>query len=269
MRSSKRYVKLLFVLFFSISPLCALDAQSMIEAVTAFTRAGNGPFQEPVSELLDEVAHACVVVREGSDADQRPIFVNAQADCERAIVSWLKSKEIAHVVCIIHTPAPATPLCTNGDISAGLVDPAILNDQARLLTVKKRPDIIRDYLEQGGYLFTVYPKNGRNLRSSEQLAILEDLMHTHPDRLKAIELDCAEIPRDLIGATYLICLSNAQNYVLSFRSYQANSPTDDRWAIWFGPLHEKAVAERFDAVETFLRDRGFPFRSYLPISIRS
>ena len=54
-----------------------------------------------------------------------------------------------------------------------IIDPAILNDPERLLTVKKRPEIIRDYLQEGGILYTVFPKKGREARSSEQLAILD------------------------------------------------------------------------------------------------
>ena len=234
-----------------------IDSRSLMEVVKTFTLAGNGSFRSSVAALLDELSVTSSITREGIDADQRPVFVNAQADFERAIVFWLKSKQIASCTCIIHTPAPATPLCTNGEISVGLIDPAIQNDQERLLTVKKRSDIIRDYLQEGGALFTVYPKKGRGLRSAEQLAILDDLVQRHPEHLHAIELDCDAIPKDLIGATYLTTFADSSTYVLSLRSYQANSPTDDKWAIWFGPTHDSAIAERLQAVTSFLRDHGF------------
>ncbi|MBM3191152.1 MAG: hypothetical protein FJZ63_00670, partial [Chlamydiae bacterium] len=118
---------------------------------------------------------------------------------------------------------------------------------------KKRPDILRDYLQEGGDLFTVYPKKGRELRSAEQLVILDDLVQRYPNHLHAIELDYDTIPQDLIGATYLITFADSSTYVLSLRSYQAHSPTDDKWAIWFGPAHDSAVAERLQAVMFFLR----------------
>jgi hypothetical protein len=125
-----------------------------------------------------------------------------------------------------------------------------------LLSVKQRPDIIRDYLREGGDLFTVYPKNGRRLRSPEQLEILEGLIRTHFDHLHAIELDCDAIPHDLIGATYFITFADSSIYALSLRGSQANSPTDDHWAIWFGAVQDAAVAERLHAVMSFLKSHG-------------
>lgn len=239
------------------APIDMIDSRSLIEVAKSFTQAGSSSFRSSISELLDELTTTSSIIREGTDSDERPVFVNAQADFERAIVYLLKSKRIVSCTCVIHTPAPATPLCTNGEISAGLIDPGILNDQERLLTVKKRPDIIRDYLRVGGNLFTAYPKKGRELRSAEQLAILDNLTRSYPHHLHAIELDCDAIPQDLIGATYLITFEDSSTYVLSLRSYQANSPTDDKWAIWFGSIDDAAVAERLQAVTSFLRDHGF------------
>lgn len=234
-----------------------IDSRLLIEGVKTFTRAANSPFQESICKMLDTLSVTSVMIREGTDAVERPIFVNAQADFERAIVYWLKTKQIAGCTCIIHTPAPATPLCTNGEISLGLIDPAILNDPERLLTVKKRPEILRDYLQEGGYLYTVYPKKGRGLRSSEQLAILDGLSQNHPHHLHAVELNCDGIPQELIGATYLITLNDSSSYVLSLRSYQAISPTDDKWGIWFGSIDNAAVENRFQAVTAFLENHGF------------
>src|SRR5438128_1133330 len=111
-----------------------IDSRSLMKVVKTFAQAGNSSFQSSISALLDELSVTSSITREGTDADQRPVFVNAQADFERAIVYWLKSKHIVSCTCIIHTPAPATPLCTNGEISVGLIDFAIQNDQERLLT---------------------------------------------------------------------------------------------------------------------------------------
>jgi len=242
-------------------PTYAIDSRSLIDGVKTFTQAASTPFQESICKLLDTLSVTSVIIREGTDAEERPIFVNAQADFERAIVYWLKTKQIAGCTCVIHTPLPATPLCTKGEISPGLIDPAILNDPERLLTVKKRPEIIRDYLQEGGILYTVFPKKGREARSSEQLAILDGVVDRYPHHLHAVELDCDAIPQALIGATYLITLNDSSSYVLSLRSYQAISPTDDKWGIWFGSLDNAAVENRFQAVAAFLENLGF-----LPLS---
>lgn len=228
------------------------QADEILDQVKTFAQSKDG-----VCALLDELAASSCVTRDGKDADQRPIFVGAQADFERLFAQLLNKKEIISLFCIIHTPAPATPLCTKGEISEGLVDPSLLNDPERLLTVKKRPDILRDYLRSGGTLYTVYPKGGRNIRSLEQLQILDSLLEEYPEHLFAQELDCAEIPRHLIGATYLITFADFQQVALSLRSYQANRPADDEWGIWFGPLSNPAVAERLDEVFSFLDENGF------------
>lgn len=232
--------------------------QTMLEMVEMFGKAGDSTYYPSVSKLLEELTAHSVVLREGKDEDLRPLFVNVQADFERALVQGLKKKQIKECTCIIHTPTPATPLCTDGEISTGLVDPAISNDPKRLLTVKKRPDIIREYLHEGGRLLAVYPRNGRALRSAEQLAVFDDLLKKYPE-LKAIELDLDQIPDDLIGATYLIRVSDSEEYVLSIRSYQANSPNDGTWAIWFGSLQDTVVAERLEKVLSFLGKQGLLF----------
>ncbi|ACZ33148.1 conserved hypothetical protein [Chlamydia pneumoniae LPCoLN] len=240
-----------------------IDSRSLIEIAKAFAYGGNDSFGDSVFELIDELDTTSSITREGTDADQRPIFVNAQADFEKAIVYCIKCKQIIKCISIIHTPTPATPLCTEGEIFPGLVDSAIQNDLERLLTVKKRPDIIREYLRAGGSLVTTYPKEGRRLRSPEQLRVLDDLVQSYPNHLHAIELDCDAIPQDLIGATYIITFADFSTYILSLRSYQANSPSDDTWGIWFGSIDDPVIADRFQAVISFLKDHGFALPSTL------
>lgn len=236
-------------------PSYSIDINGMLDKVKMFTKEGSNAYQSSASDLIDELATYSAVIRDGTDETLRPLFVNLQADFERAIVYWLKIKQIEECTCIIHTPAPATPLCTNGEISSSLVDAAISSDPHRLLTVQKRPDIIREYLHEGGLLLAVYPREGRMLRSEKQLAVFDDLLQKH-SRLQAFALDCDQIPHDLIGAIYLIRISNGEKYVLSIRSYQANSSMDDQWAIWFGSLQDPVVKERFDKVSSFLQKHG-------------
>lgn len=245
-----------FLLSASSVFLSQIEASPLIDAAQEFVQMGSEPFQQPALQLLDELRSLSMAFRVGSDAEQRPVFVNAQADFERAIVHCLRTGAIVQSVCVIHTPAPATPLCTNGEISLGLIDPKMLRDPQRFLTVKKRPAIIRDYLQEAGTLLTVYPKGGRKWRTEEQLAILDQLIEKYPDHLKAIELDCTEIPPEMSGATYWLTCADGQTYILSFRSYQANVPTDGQWAIWFGSIHDPVVARRLQEVKSFLRSTG-------------
>lgn len=235
-----------------------IDERSIFETFKMFTKARDNADQSSSSNLFEELANHSVVFREGRDEELRPLFVNAQADFELALVYWLKNKQIEECTCIIHTPAPPTPLCTNGEVSTGLVDSTISDDAERLLTIKKRPDIIREYLDAGGHLLAIYPQNGRTLRSEEQLAVFDDLIEKYP-RLKAIELDTDQIPNDLSGATYLIQVSDSKEYVLSIRSYQANCPVDGKWAIWFGSLQDPVITERFEKILSLLKSQRLSF----------
>jgi hypothetical protein len=86
---------------------------------------------------------------QGSDCDVRPTFVALQAIFE-SVLSYELGSSVKSLVGVIHTPMPATPLCTKGSISPTLVSSEVEQDPRRLFTVQARSTIIRDYLEKGG-----------------------------------------------------------------------------------------------------------------------
>jgi hypothetical protein len=231
---------------------------TIIEILKTYAQSEKSPSQEAILQLLDALCVTSWITREGSDADQRPVFVNIQSYMEQALVYWLSSKDLSHVTCIIHAPAPTTPLCTEGELSEGLVDPSMFEDKSRLSTVKKRPAILRSYLQEGGFLFTVYPQEGITLRSAKQLAILQDLIKQYPHHLKSCALNCHTLPQDLIGASYLFTFSNGETYVFLLNSYQANCATDATWSLGFGCIEDPVIYKRLHYVITFLKTHGFP-----------
>lgn len=206
------------------------------DEVKAVAQASDPQTQEAIYALLDELAVSSCVIRQGRDAEQRPVFVGAQAAFERFFVSWLQSETIVELICIIHTPAPAKPLCSAGDVG--------------------RPVIVRDLLEAGAEIVTVYPRGGRSVRSPEQLQILDDLLDRFPN-LSAVELPCSEFPSELIGATYLITLCNGQKCALFLRGSQAHAPKENgTWGIWFGTVQNPIVRMRAGSVLMFLEAYG-------------
>ena len=122
-----------------------LNPPEIAETQQAFVR---GFYDQPHQQLT------------GKDEEVRPLYVTAQGDFERALALFLKEKKVKSVRGIIHTPTPATPLCTKGEISESLVDESMTEDQRRLYTVMKRPEIIREFLKNGGKLMVVYPEKG-------------------------------------------------------------------------------------------------------------
>lgn len=170
----------------------------------------------------------------GTDKDVRPYFVALQGIVEHVLSSEL-NKSVKSLTGVIHTPAPATPLCTKGEVSKELVDQSIVDDPARLFTVKARTTILRDYLHKGGDLYVVYPKDGINIRKEDQKAIYQNELATNASHLFDRPLNFDSIHSDSIGAFYLF--KNAEGKLFSFaiKMTQANNPLDaGSFGLWFG-----------------------------------
>ncbi len=208
-----------------------------------------------VFRLMEDAADQRIVMREGTDAQMRPLFVGAQAEFEKIFAQLLARRNLVQKVrVIIHTPAPPTPLCTDGEISDRLADPSILNDPERLATITKRADIVRSLLASGAEITCAYPAGGRNARSAEQLEIFDRLQEQYP-HLRVTELKSA-IPQELIGATYWITLDTGQCFIFSIMSSQVNAPMDGQWGIWFGDNRDPAIKSRVQQITAFLEQAG-------------
>lgn len=260
------------LLFFIISALFAgqLAASSFtdyigskVEENIQHTQSFPGLKPEEYNLLREGITNAwgtllekgCLEV-EGTDKDVRPSFVALQGMIEQLLASEIGG-QIKSTSGVIHTPMPATPLCTRGSISLELVDPAIENDPLRLFTVKARTTIVRDYLFKGGKLYIAYPHSGLEKRTDEQIAIYQQELKNYPEKLFDLPLQCDEIPADLIGATYLFKDQTDKTYVFAIRMTQAKDPqSKGQFGLWFGPIDHPAIQARIQAVSKFLRLHG-------------
>ncbi|MCB1110027.1 MAG: hypothetical protein KDK64_03535 [Chlamydiia bacterium] len=207
----------------------------------------RGFYQESRQETTEE------------DAKVRPVYVAAQGDFERTMAYFLSQGKIQDLVGWIHTPTPATPLCTEGEISPGLVDETMAQDRRRLFTVMKRPDIIRNFLKQGGALVAYYPEAGWMKRSEEQQKIFEDVRKAYPRQLIDGPLPVLQLPEDMVGATYVFSTAEGQWYAFAIQATQANAPENDRtWVMWFGSLDDPEVHARVERVNCWIRTNGAP-----------
>lgn len=213
-----------------------------------------------VQDLWKTVTKTGGVTTIGNDETNRPRFVNLQACIEASLASLLKDKKIAAVVGVIHTPLPATPLRTAGEITPGLIAKEVQNDPKRLETVMKRPNIIRDFLANGGKLLVVYPKAAL-ATPIPGLDIYESLRQLHKTILdKPVETFAPE----MTGATYLIKDNKGKVYCFSIKAYQASAPQAQmEWGLWFGPLDNPKVQERFKAVNDYLLSQGINIQGEL------
>lgn len=209
--------------------------------------------QADVCEFIESFQDLSYVESSGDDRDIRPIYVAAQGDFERTLAFYLGEGRISHLIGVIHTPTPATPLCTEGEVSTDLVNESMEDDLRRLYTVMKRPEIIRDYMEKGGILIAAYPENGLLERTEEQRAIFQNVKELYSENLIDRPLSCAVLDKKMIGATYFFQTEEDEWMMFAIMAPQANAPEDDRvWGMWFGLLGDPIINKRATFVLDFL-----------------
>lgn len=244
---------------FTESELPTLISSKVLETI----RDSNdipGLKSEEFSSLKTEISNTWIsLLKEGvleisgTDKDVRPFFVAIQGVVEHVLASELQGN-VKALTGIIHTPMPATPLCSKGEISKELVDPSIESDAARLFTVKLRTTIIRDYLIKGGVLYVVYPKGGYENRTEDQKKIYKQELTTYPNHLFDVPLNCESIPTELIGATYLFQDKFGNKFIFAIKMTQAKDPHDiGNFGLWFGSLYHPDIQERLRAVSGYMK----------------
>lgn len=134
----------------------------LAECIQSTKNPYSNQVREEMLEVLNGIRHRNVYIQQGSD-DFRSKFVGFQNAMEYVIAAQ-KILSIVHtIVGAIHTPLPATPLCTpiDGRLVEDLTAPSLRHDSDKLKTVAERAVSIRCMLAQiGTLLYAVYPRGG-------------------------------------------------------------------------------------------------------------
>lgn len=243
----------------SLEEIVSLKINALIEhsqQIPGLTETEFSHVRESIQKAWNILAREGVLEVTGTDKEIRPSFVALQGIIEYVLSSELQG-HIETLNGCIHTPMPATPLCTKGEISSELVDRSIEMDLNRLLTVKARAAIMRDYLLQGGNLYVIYPRAGLLQRTLEQRHIYQEELDRYPSHLFDIPLNVDEIPPHLIGATYLFKDRCGELFVFAIQMTQAKSPQEEgHFGLWFGSIHHPAIKEKVSAIAQFLENHG-------------
>jgi hypothetical protein len=235
---------------------CVLKTIEEADAIPGLKSEEFTPLKKEISDTWNTLVQKGVVEIEGTDRDVRPPFVALQAIVEHVLSCALK-KEIRSLKGMIHTPMPATPLCSRGEVSKNLVDPSIENDPKRLLTVQARTTLIRNFLKLGGVLYISYPKDGMSKRTEEQQTIYKEELSNYPDNLFNRPLNCSSIPDELVGATYLFRDQAGYTFAFSIQMTQAKDPKETgHFGLWLGSVQNAAVSQRVNAVFSFALQNG-------------
>ncbi len=199
------------------------------------------------------------VIESGSD-DLRIKYVATQGAIEHVLACAMVLGEIDHLVGVIHTPTPATPLCTQVEhLDEELLDASIRYDLQKLVTVRSRAVIIREYLELGGKLFIAYPQGGLEKRTEQQQEIYKQELARYADRLVDSVLSCKEMDASKVGATYFFKAGSEEIYAFSIKANQANHPEQfSEWGMWLGKIENQSIKDRVSEILDYLTEHAGP-----------
>lgn len=233
------------------------SAPTLIETLHAQTLNPSSSFQklsfkpETFSHIWDSLLENGVLEVSATEQEIRPYFVTFQAMIEKALVVEL-GKEVLSVRGFIHTPMPATPLCTRK-----LPNKPSLVRPIEVKPSQARTNILKKYLLKGGDLYIVYPKEGLFKRTPHEQKTYAQRLEKHPNHLIDLPLSCEEIPEDLIGATYIFKDRNLNEFVFSIQMTQFNSAQESsHFALWLGPLTDARIEKRATEVLSFIKENA-------------
>jgi len=201
-----------------------------------------------IQQLLKELNEKGFVFGTGPDIEQRPLFVNLQGCVEHVFDLLCRSGEITELVGFIHTPTPATPLCTAGSNIEALMHEAIKDDPNAKYTIAKRADILRNYLRHSGKLYVVYSDGGLEKRSQAQQKIYKEALKNFEGKLIDHPIS-SSLPEDMVGATYIAKNKQGRRIFFSIQASQANAANDGQvWKMWLATENNEEVSKRIQHV---------------------
>lgn len=259
----KKFILILLALIFLIQfPVqAATSSDKFLDEVK--NKIKNTPelkvSQKAIFKAIATIKKDGVYSSDAKDEAKRAVFVGLQSAIEQVLSEKKQADPNFKVMMAIHTPTPATPLCTAVDsVSEGLMSARVKDDKQVQHTILSRAEILRSLLEQETPLYVVFQKNGLSQRTIEQQKIYRSQIAKYPDQLMSLELTLPEISGDMIGATYLISTGDEQKLAFFIKATQANSPGDNQWQIGFGPANQQLIHERVSSVLNYLETSGQP-----------
>lgn len=179
----------------------------------------------------------------GLDKEIRSIFVALQG-----VIEHVLARELNHSVIslqgIIHTPMPATPLCTRR---------LLIPKDSQPFHAHNREKSLRTLLASGGVLYVVYPKDGIKNRTEQQRSVYQEELRRHPETLIDMPLACTSMPLDLSGATYFFKDNIDQSYVFSIKMTQARDSEECVSAgLWWGALNAPYIQARLHTLDAYM-----------------
>ena len=185
----------------------------------------------------------------GEDKILRAPFVGLQNNFEEYLVSLLVDKKVAKIQAFIHTPKPATPLCTlHGDITE-----VFRQDQNSLRenTVQSRVLTINNFINNGGKLFVVYTQEGlQKLDDKDKSNFTQNLNLLS----NIVNVKVKDIDSNNTGAFYIIEVDDESSILFSLKAYQKDDQKEGEreWSIWLGSMNSSKISDRVNYIQKLI-----------------
>lgn len=187
----------------------------------------------------------------------RAKFVNMQFLFESAIASMLKNKQIIKASAVIYTPKPSTPLRANGKNFNQILTPQILQNPDELNTVVSRYESLREYLQHGGTIYSMY----KNVRGEEEIPgmdVYHEELKQYPENLFDVPMD--NFDSSHTGASYLVMCNNGEIIFFSISAAQIGQDTRQKsWKIYYGSLSNYKIKTHYKALKNLYKKSGVSF----------
>ncbi|MFA6915943.1 MAG: hypothetical protein WC222_06065 [Parachlamydiales bacterium] len=190
--------------------------------------------------------------------DHREIIVSLQAILEN-VMKVLAILEKFTLLMSIHTPMPATPLCTKCDDPnlTKLLAKDLLSNMNNVLTVQTRTITIRQILTiPNSKVLIIYSQGGLGKRTPEQQQTFISELQDPPTTLFPHELN-TEMNPDFCGATYFVVTSQGVACI-GIDAPQANQVVAKKWGVYCGPLEDPQINTRFESIANEISMKGGP-----------
>ena len=195
---------------------------------------------------------------EETEADStRPKFVNMQFLFESALSTMLKNKQMLKSVAVIYAPKPPTPLRATGSNLKLLLPEKSLKNPDHLNTVVSRYESVREYMHNGGVLYTMY-KNINNEGDIVGMNIYHEEFKKHPNNLKNTPID--NFDNSFTGASYLATCNNGETIFFSISASQLGQDNPYKtWKIYYGSLSNNRIKSHYKALKNLYKKNGVSF----------
>lgn len=203
---------------------------------------------------------SAVIEIAGTDRKTRPVAVSFQKAFEQSVLKMIDDKQVSQVTAIIHTRKPTTPLCNpRGEALPQTMHPDMKCDPKRCKTIQDRTVTLREMAKKESLnLYVAYPEGGLLKRSPEEQRIYhQELSNAVNTSLHDTPLSCADMPDEIVGASYILKTNQGNELYFANNGKQAiDASGETLWRYWFGNLKDAPLNERYREVVNYLKGCG-------------